>query len=182
MKFSRCPATVLCFLAFGLAAHGGLFVAAISTRTYTLNGRGEIAMHPGNQREFVDVAAQNSSLSPKSLVLAYDTVADALEVVRRDDGTVVSTVMTFVGTTDVLTAGKDREYRQSLLALSGTDTPIAGSVDGPIHIGYDGSLNIIAYRWEGDFQYSIPGDKNTPNRVVHGHFVLGDELKTKATP
>ena len=55
-----------------------------------LNGRGEVKFRAGNQREIIDLAAQNSSLDAKMLVLAYDTDTDALEVVRKSDGTLIA--------------------------------------------------------------------------------------------
>jgi hypothetical protein len=181
MTLSRYLATAVSFLAITLNANATLFLAAISTRTYSINGRGEIILHPGGQRAIIDLAAQNAGADAKSLVCVYDTTADALEVVHRNDGSLVSTIMTFSNGTDIVTAGATREYRQAFITLSDTNA-ISGSVDGPVHIAYDGSSNITAYHWDADFQYSIPGNSNTLNRIVHGHFVLGHEIADKTAP
>jgi hypothetical protein len=199
MNFSRCLAAVVCALAFSLSARANLFVVDISTRTYSLDGDGEVQMHAGNKVQFVDLAAQNSGVAANTLVLVYDTDADALEVVRKADGSLIQTVMYFIADTDVENSKKIRAYRQAFLSLTGStvvsgttvvtgtavvsgSTSIDGSVAGPVRVEYDRKANIIAYRWDGDFQYSIPGNTTTLNRVVHGRFTLGHEVKVKITP
>lgn len=193
MDFSRCVAAVVCLLVLSVGARANLFRVHISTRTYTLNNKGEVIVRVGNQREFIDLAAQNSSSDTKSLVLVYDTAADALEVVRKDDGSHVLTVMSFIDSTQAVNVRKTMAYRQAFLSLSGSavvtgtatvsgTTPVAGSVAGPVHIDFDPADNIAAYRWNADFQYSIPSNPTTLNRVVLGHFILGRELRAKATP
>ncbi len=181
LNHCRLLATVLCFLSITLAARADLFRVMISTRTYSLNGNGEVTLRVGNQRQFIDLAAQNSSVDPKTLVLAYDTVADALEVVRKSDGSLISTVMSFSGGLNIENAGETRSYRQAFITLPGSNVA-NGSVDGFIRISFDGQDNISAYHWEGDFQYNIPGNVTTPNRVVHGRFLIKEDVNQKALP
>jgi len=199
MDLSRRLAAVVCFLGFSVAAQPNLFHVDISTRTYTLNNRGEVVVRVGDHRQFVDVAAQNANLDAKTLVLVYDTVTDALEVVRKDDGTVISTVMTFIDGEAAENAGKTRAYRQAFISLSGSatvsgtavvsgsaalsgTTTVSGSVVGPVRVAYNGADDIIAYRWDGDFQYSVPSSSDSLNSVVRGHFTLGHEIPAKETP
>jgi hypothetical protein len=193
MNFSRCLAAAFCILLSGIAARANLFAVDISTRTYSLNGKGEVTFRAGDQRQFIDLAAENADVDAKTLVMVYDTDADAMEVVRKADGSLIQTVMTFIDDTKVINAGQDRAYRQSFISLSGTtmvsgtavvsgSTSIDGSVAGPVRIARDHEANIIAYRWDGDFQYSIPGDNQTLNRVVHGRFTLGREIHVTVSP
>jgi len=181
MTYSRCLAAVIFFAVTSVAARANLFEMFISTRAYAVNGDGRVAFHPGNFRQFVDLASQNSGLNAKTLALVYDTETDAVEVVRKADGTLVSTVMTFLNGTECESTGKTYAFRQTFLALSGT-TPINGSVDGPVRITYDSHANITSYNWYGEFQYSIPGDKDNLNRIVHGRFILGREIRKNAIP
>jgi hypothetical protein len=199
MNFFRCLAAVVFLLILSVAAHANLFLVDISTRTYSLNNRGEIVFHVGNRREFIDLVAQNLKLDAKKLVMVYNTVSDALEIVRNDDGSYVSTVMAFGDGTEFQTASKNRAYRQTFLTLSGTTlltgttilsgtasvsgtNNVQGSVVGPVSIEYDSLANIVKYRWDGDFQYAIPGDTNTLTQIVRGHFILGREVHAKNTP
>jgi hypothetical protein len=184
MTFSRCLSVVVSLLVLSAAARADLFVVDISTRTYSLNGHGEIKFRAGNQRQIIDLAVEsdtNETLDAKTLVLAYDTGSDAFEVVRRSDGSIISTVMTFSGGLDVINAGETRAYRQAFITLPGSNT-VNGSVAGPIRISYDDKANITAYRWDGDFQYNIPGDQNTPDRVVHGVFAVERNVRAKSVP
>jgi hypothetical protein len=185
MNFSRCLAAVVSLLILSFtAAHADLFRVDISTRTYSLNGKGEVTFRAGNQRQIIDLAVESdtsANLDAKTLVLAYDTVADALEVVRKSDGTVISTYMSFSDGLSVTNAGQTRSYRQAFITLPGSNS-FNGSVDGPIRISYDGKDNITAYRWDGDFQYSVPGNEHTLDTVVHGRFRVERDVGVKAIP
>jgi hypothetical protein len=179
---------------FSVAARANLFLVEISTRTYSLNNRGEIIMRVGNRRQFIDLVQQaNPGIDAKLLTLVYDTETDALEVVRSDDGTLIAPIMTFSNGLKISNAAKTTEYRQAFLTLDGTavttgtavvsgTVPISGSVAGPVRIGYDSKDNIQAFRWDGDFEYNIPGTANAFNEVVHGHFVLGREVRVRVAP
>ena len=177
-----------------------LFKVDISTRTYSLN-EGEYVWHAGNAKDYIDLVAQNHipNLNPKALELAYDTDADALVVVQKNDGTFVATVMTFVNGLKIQNNAKTRNYRQAFITMSGTTLVsgtaavsgtavlsgtdiISGSVAGPVQISYNTLDQITAYRWNGDFQYNIPGDMDTLDRIVHGKFTLGSVILTKSTP
>jgi hypothetical protein len=181
MNISRSFAAVVSLFLLVLPTRADLFEVSIATVTYSLNNEGRIKFHPGDAKEFIDLAAQNSSLDPKKLVLAYDTVADALEVVRKSDGTIILPVMSFGGGLQIETASEEHVYRQAFITLSGTDVP-SGSVAGPIHATFDGQGNITSYHWDGEFQYNIPGDPDTLNRIVRGHFEVKRDVHNKALP
>lgn len=184
MTSSRCLIAAVALLALAsitFSARADLFVVDISTRTYMLNGKGEVTFRAGNQRQIIDLAAQNASVDAKVLVLAYDTDTDAFEVVRKDDGTIIQTIMSFSSPTDVENAGKTREYRQAFVTLPNSNA-VNGSIDGSVRISYDSKANITAFRWNGSFQYSIPGSMTALNQVVHGMFSVERSVHEKAIP
>ena len=78
-------------------------------------------------------------------------------------------------------AGETRDYRQTFLTLPGSND-VNGSIDGSVRISYDSKSNITAYRWNGSFQYSIPGDQNRPQPGRPWHVLREAQRQKKPSP
>ena len=156
--------TVLTMAAFAAEVRAEQFLATFTYREYLTNELGTIVTENDTTASEVVECGEDNALDPKTLVLIYDTVADAVQVVKKSDGSVVCTVFAFFGGTTVTSADGKKQVRQAFLNIPDHGTNAHGSITGRVIRSFDDSGNLTRYTWTARFQASIPED----NEVIEG--------------
>lgn len=164
-------------LLFAISARAEQYEVTFSARFFFIKG-GKIASSVQTKAALLALAAETGiGLSVRDLVLIYDTDADIIAVVKRSDGSIVSTEFQFTdGLTLTSSTGTSKE-RQALVSVQGSSV-IGGSATGRITRiqNTDGSLK--TFQWRATFQYGQPGVPilQIPDTVVTGSFSMGKKF------
>jgi hypothetical protein len=149
-----------------------LFLVTVTGNFKTTNGLGRAVAVPERARELINDCAVDHQLDPASLVLAYDRLADAILVVRRDTGETVCTMITFSGGANVATADGKRKDRQAFVYWEDSLTP-SGSIVGTEVSTRGENGELLRYSFRGSIQFGLPNYEGEPPRIFQGSFAVG---------
>ncbi len=136
----------------------------------TTDAGGALARMPEETRDVVADCA-DEQLPPAdaaSLALVYDSVADALEVVRVLDGSVVCVPYRFAGGMTLGAPGHGR-VRQALV-IDGADGQVIGSAVGPV---VDGATEAHHAGWKAKVSLGRRDADGRASEIVEGVFRTG---------
>jgi uncharacterized protein GlcG (DUF336 family) len=164
-------------LALSPLARADQFLTTVNLTVYqAVNGK--VVISHQTTAALITAAAVAASEDPRTLAMVYDTDADAVEVVRRSDGSVVSPQLQFTGGLTVANAADTSEERQAFIMFQGSGD-VTGSVTGKITKLYDGEHILKHLTWVGSVQLSEPATGVTPDVVIKGAFGTGAKFVPK---
>ena len=119
-------------------------------------------------------AVDNGITDLRSLTLVYDRDADALEVVKRSDGTIICTPFTFAGGVSLPNASGTFRERLAFVYLDGGEEA-AGTVRAGERTFYDPDGNLVRFSLAGKLQFAVTGEgKRT--RIYSAFFATGSRF------
>jgi hypothetical protein len=145
---------------------------------YTNGSAGQIVARSFTEKDFINAAAVDNSLDPKSLAFVYRPLKHDTAIVSVLDGHFVADVIQMENNfTEVPNPTQTQIIRQAFLydEAHGLNSPL-GSAFGTETIKRDLNGNFTSYRFKGTMQYHID------SALYSGTFSTGSKIKDTSTP
>ena len=139
---------------------------------YRTTESGKIVMRRVTEAEYVNRAAANNGLNPKTLALAYRANKRDIAVVRLSDGAFIADAIQLeYKFTEAGRSDGTQAYRQSFIFDEFHDEAI-GSAFGTERSKRDKNGNLAYFSYRGTFNYSRP----EAGEVISGTFVTSRKI------
>ena len=145
---------------------------------YTNGSAGQIVARSFTEKDFINAAAVDNSLDPKSLAFVYRPLKHDTAIVALADGHFVADVIQMENNfTEVPNVAQTQIIRQAFLydEAHGLNNPL-GSAFGTESIKRDLDGNYTSYRFKGTMNYHIDA------ALYSGTFSTGSKVKDTSTP
>jgi hypothetical protein len=171
-RFLPFVASVVCLST--LPASAERFVTTMTlTRRQVQNGK--IVATRQTKAAILSLAGQIAGVEPRTLELVYDTNNDGIEVVKKSDGTVVLSQLTFSGGLAISNTADTNRQRQTFVKYQGSST-VSGSAAGNIIIARNPDLSLKRFAWTGSVQMNQPAGLFNPDFIITGTFATGKKF------
>ena len=150
-----------------------LYQMAWRGKVFTTGANGQIVAGTISEQDFIRKAATDNGLDPRGLAFVYRPNKHDTAVVRLSDGGFVADVIQMeYSYTDVSNPDQTATIRQAFLSDEAHSGAI-GSACGAERLRRNANGDLIAYSFNGTFQYALPDSK----AVYTGSFATGRRIR-----
>jgi hypothetical protein len=155
----------------------GLYLVKLSGKCQAMNDSGAIVGVRESVKNLVQQCAGKNGLDAKELALVYDVETDVIEVVNRNDASIICVVATFTDGVTVTSADGSRRERQVFVFWEDSETT-NGVLVGTERSKRGESGELVKFSFRGLLSIGIPASGDEPAKVCQLTFSTGKKFST----